>query len=265
LKVAGGSKVEVLEAAVQMQRRKHPNFILECGAYIGYSTIRLALAARMARSLPCHPAVVSVEVDPVQACISRHFIDIVGILPDAEVWVSQVRDIIPRLVEERSELGVALVFLDHRGQAFHSDLQQLERLFVLTPGARAVADNIVSPGALLLLWHLVRSGYWATRTWALHEFMEPGHEDWMAVATLCDCPSGRSELPTENAVLPERLRELSWAADHFRRRSEGLRPSEPRVRPVDRTSFAKQMASGFQALGIMAKPWHSTPTVIWHS
>jgi len=265
LKVAGGSKAEVLETAVQMQRRKDPCVIFECGAYIGYSTIRLSLAAQMPRSPPCHPVVVSVEVDPVQACIARHFIDIAGISPDAEVWVSQVRDIIPRLAEERSELSVALVFLDHRGQAFHSDLQQLERLFILTPGARAVADNVVSPGAPLLLWHLVRSGYWATRTWALDEFMEPGQEDWMAVATLCDCPSGQPELTAENAILPERLRELSWAADHFRRRSEGLRPSEPRVQPVDRRAFAKQMSCGFRALGIMAKPWHSSPAVIWPS
>merc|ERR1712060_290403 len=110
------------------------------------------------------------------------------------------------------------MFLDHKGQVFHLDLAQVERLQLLAPSAHAVADNVASPGAPLLLWHVARSRIWVSSAWALHEFLEPDHEDWMVVAKLMRRPDASTPSPP-----PESLKALAWHTDHLRRRSEGFR------------------------------------------
>merc|ERR1712032_987956 len=168
----------------------------------------------------------------------------------AEVWIGQVRDVAPRVVEEFATHSVGLLFLDHKGQIFHTDLAQLEALHLLAPGAHAVADNVVSPGAPLFLWYASSSAWWSTTSWALHEYLEPEHEDWMVLGVLVAPPNvhGLSSLPCS-------LNVLAWHTDHMRRRSEGLRPAEAPVRSKDRESFARYVVAHYTALGLEALPW----------
>merc|ERR1712151_826264 len=88
LKVAGGAKACLLESALRGRRWAPWEVLLECGAFIGYSTIRFAVLLRVLGGVP----VVSVEVDPVQGCIARHFVDLAGVSNTAEIWIGQFRD-----------------------------------------------------------------------------------------------------------------------------------------------------------------------------
>mmetsp|Transcript_6158 Transcript_6158/g.13974 ORF Transcript_6158/g.13974 Transcript_6158/m.13974 type:complete len:404 (-) Transcript_6158:44-1255(-) len=266
LKIAGGAKASVLEKALISRCWNPAEVAFECGTFVGYSTVRLAKrfsdVAHWRNATPQdggggvhsaagHHAIVTVEVSPVQACVARHFIDLTGLTVAAEVWVGQVRDVTPRLLEEFGERGIGLLFLDHKGQVFHRDLEQCERLGLLGRGAHVVADNVVSPGAPLLLWRLTYSGgVWASSAWALHEFLEPDQEDWMVIAALAQWPR-----PGEFPPPPEPLKVLAWETDHLRRRSEGHRPAEAPVRGVDRARFARYVAETYKSFGMEARPW----------
>merc|ERR1712139_590823 len=102
---------------------------VELGTFVGYTAVRLARASCMQSQ--GSRAVVTVEVDPVQACIARHIIDLGRLSCTAEVWIGQSRDVLPRLLEEFSLRGVGLLFLDHKGQVFHADLAYAECLDLL--------------------------------------------------------------------------------------------------------------------------------------
>mmetsp|Transcript_57129 Transcript_57129/g.133189 ORF Transcript_57129/g.133189 Transcript_57129/m.133189 type:complete len:314 (-) Transcript_57129:29-970(-) len=252
LKVAGGAKSEVLWDAVLERYWLFPSseIVLECGTFVGYSTLRLAHVCTRKGWAKGPWAIVSVEVNPVQACLARHFVDLARASRVAEIWVGQVRDVLPRSLEEFSQSCVGLLFMDHKGSAFHTDFAQAEWLNALSVSSKAVIDNVVSPGAPLLLWRAVCDRSWATRVWALKEFLEPDQEDWMVVVTIRRRPD-LSAHPTA----PEELRVLAWQAEHFRRRSEGYRPAEAPVRPGDRASFAHEVADMYRRLGVQATPW----------
>lgn len=253
LKIAGGNKAEVLEYALHARQWGPAEIAVECGTFIGYSAIRLARSVHWGQdghNLACPRVVVSIEVNPIQVCIARHMIDLVKFAQAAEVWVGQVRDIIPRLLEEFAVRGTGFIFLDHKGQIFHMDLMQAEHLQLFARDAHTVADNVASPGAPLLLWHMSCNKVWMSSVWALHEFLEPDHEDWMITAILTQRPDMDKLQPS-----PASLTELSWHTNHFRRRSEGFRPAESPVRDADRIFFAHQVIATYTALGIEAIPW----------
>jgi len=225
---------------------------LELGTFVGYSALRLARACMRARGRGRSGPwlVVSVEVSPLEACLARHFVDLARASALAEIWVARSGDVLPRLVEEFSERAVGLQFLDHRGKVFHEDLEQAEHMDLLAAGSRVLADNVVSPGSPLLLWHIFRSSKWAATAWSLCEFLEPDHEDWMVAGRLLHGPGIHVAPPA-----PERLWALAWEAEHLRRRSEGFRPAEPPVQATDRIALATRVADAYRALGIEAVPW----------
>lgn len=251
LKIAGGGKAELLRDAVL--GRKHGwrpwETILECGAFVGYSSIRLASALQEAS---CGSArVISVEVDPVQACIARHFVDLAGCSNAVEVWVGQFRDVLGRTVEEFGRRALGLVFLDYKGTSFHVELAKLERLAAPAPHCQAVADNVVLPGAPLYLWEMTRHQAWATIVWALPEFLEPNVEDWMCVSAYLS-PTLERPPPA-----PPEWVALSWHTDHMRRRAQGMRPGESHMTEDDRVGYARRVRALYQTVGVKAIPWAS--------
>jgi len=253
LKIAGGKKAEILEFALNARHWGPAEIAVECGTFIGYSAIRFARSVHQVQcgqNVACPHVVVSVEVNPIQACIARHMIDLAKFSQTAEVWVGQVRDIAPRLLEEFAIYGTGFIFLDYKGQIFHVDLMQMEHLQLFAHNAHSVADNVASPGAPLLLWQMSCSKVWTPTVWALHEFLEPDHEDWMITAILTQSPNMDKLQPP-----PAPLKELSWHTDHFRRRSEGFRPAETPVQNADRILFAHHVTASYKALGIEATPW----------
>eukprot|EP00746_Dinoflagellata_sp_MGD_P155181 gnl/MRDRNA2_/MRDRNA2_85240_c0_seq1.p1 gnl/MRDRNA2_/MRDRNA2_85240_c0~~gnl/MRDRNA2_/MRDRNA2_85240_c0_seq1.p1 ORF type:complete len:426 (+),score=68.05 gnl/MRDRNA2_/MRDRNA2_85240_c0_seq1:218-1495(+) len=242
LKVAGEAKAEVLEMGMQLGTWSNHALAVECGTFIGYTAMRLACSQSLA-------SVITMEVDPLQACIARHFIDIAGLTLRVEVWVGQARDLIPRLAEDFGSYTIGMVFMDHRGTIFHEDLAQIEHWCLFLPSATLVADNVVAPGAPLLLWHVMLSDAWNASAWSLHEFLEDGIEDWMLVGSKVDTRPGNI------APVPVLLRALAWESDHMRRRLEGLRPAEGAILKDDRASFAQRAVQCYKAVGIEALPW----------
>jgi len=249
LKVAGGAKAEVLETAFESHPWQPHEVTLECGTFLGYSAMRLASLAHKRFSGVLGARIMTVEVDPVHACIARHFIDLAGCSRIAEVSIGQVKDVLPRFVENFGFHALGLVFMDHKGTIFHTDLESLELLNLLGPQCLEVADNVALPGAPLLLWHLAFGPSWDLKVHAMMEFLEPNTEDWMAVASY-QGPAGQAP------PAPPSWQRLSWHTDHMRRRSAGLRPTEGDMFEQDRVAYSRHVRRHYLSAGITALPWH---------
>ncbi|CAJ1376418.1 unnamed protein product [Effrenium voratum] len=170
LKVAGGHKAELLQAAQSGRPLAPAEVLVEFGAYVGYSAVRLSRQLRR----NCL-SLVSLEVNPVHVCISRRLLDLARV-SWAEVKPGQAKDLVPQLMEELGERCAGLIFMDHRGTIFHQDLALLVRSRALAGQARLIADNTLNPGAPLFLWERFHS-HCVTQSWALQEFLAH-HEDW---------------------------------------------------------------------------------------
>ncbi|CAJ1419733.1 unnamed protein product [Effrenium voratum] len=189
LKIAGDGKAHLLEAVLA---RFPGGVALELGSFVGYTALRLGRA--LAQSVPGVPfrgfltgeAALSIEVDPIHGLFTRHCLMLAGL--SSEVWLGHSSDLIPRLAEEFGD-RLGLVFMDHRGTRFHSDLQLLEGHELLMPWAGAtqlVFDNTLKPGSPRLLWLLTHALQpLQVASWALDEFAHWNSEDWMTVATRC--------------------------------------------------------------------------------
>lgn len=206
LKVAGDDKSEILKHTMHCKQMTEFKTMVEFGAFVGYTAIRMGRQIEIAYGkgyadgsvlfedsrLQGAPRVTTMEIDPIHACICRHTIDIARLSHIVEVWIGQVKDLIPRLGEEYGEMNLNMVFMDQRGTTFHEDLFQLEELHLMHPGCRLVADNTVKPGAPVYSWHISHSKSYDTTFFSLHEFLESSIEDWQAV---CDWKGPEEEKP----------------------------------------------------------------------
>lgn len=197
LKVAGDDKAEILRHSMYSRPLTEFKTMVEFGAFVGYTACRMGRAVELtyekgyadgsilfedSRLQGCN-RVTTMELDPIHACIARHVVDIARLSHVVEVWIGQVKDLIPRLLEEHGDLNINMVFMDQRGTTFHDDLSQLEELRLMHPGCRLVADNTVKPGAPVYCWHTTVSDCYTTVNYSLHEFLETTIEDWQVV---CD-------------------------------------------------------------------------------
>lgn len=139
----GDEKGEILDRAV---RRVQPARLLELGTYCGYS------ALRMARSMPPHAHLWSVEFNAANAAIARRIwrhagiedrvTAVVGTLGDGGRTLRTLRD-----QHGFSSDGVDLVFIDHVKEQYVADLERILGEGWLHPGSVVVADNVKFPGA----------------------------------------------------------------------------------------------------------------------
>jgi len=197
LKVAGDDKSEILTHSIRSRPVTEFKTMVEFGSFVGYTATRMGRAVEVtyqkgyedgsilfedSRLQGCN-RVTSMEIDPIHACIARHVVDIARLSHIVEVWIGQVKDLIPRLGEEFGDFNLNMVFMDQRGTTFHDDLSQLEELRLLSPLCRVVADNTVKPGSPVYCWHTTVSDCYATTNYTLHEFLEASIEDWQVV---CD-------------------------------------------------------------------------------
>merc|ERR1711879_694132 len=74
------------------------------------------------------PRVVSLELDPIHACIARHVVNLASLATAAESLVGQAKDTVPAIGETYGRCGTGFVFMDQRGTLFHEDLRHLEQL-----------------------------------------------------------------------------------------------------------------------------------------
>merc|ERR1712224_293424 len=135
LKVAGGSKAEVVTAAVR--RAPSQGSILEIGTYCGFSAMLIAIACPGVH-------IVTLEMDPAQVVIARSMLAFAELSHMVDVWTGPSKDLLHRLdlrYKGKPNLAFRGVFMDHKGSRFPDDLQMLENQGLLLSGAMVVADN----------------------------------------------------------------------------------------------------------------------------
>jgi catechol O-methyltransferase len=138
----GDEKGVILDHAV---RRVDARRILELGTYLGYSSLRMAVAAPEAR-------ITSIEFSAANAEIARGVHEHAGVADRVTVVVGTLGDggtTVRRLREEHGfgEGCLDLVFIDHAKDAYLTDLKLILDEKWLRPSGLAVADNIKLPGA----------------------------------------------------------------------------------------------------------------------
>jgi catechol O-methyltransferase len=139
----GDEKGALLDAAVE---RGKPQRVLELGAYVGYS------ALRMARRLPPGGRVVSVELNPSNAAIARRVIAHAGASDRITIVDGSIGDggMTVKALEDRHGFrpgGLDFVFIDHAKEAYLPDLQRILAAGWLHEGSVVFADNVGFPGA----------------------------------------------------------------------------------------------------------------------
>jgi catechol O-methyltransferase len=138
----GDEKGELLDAAV---RRADPGLVLELGTYCGYSGMRIARAAPVAR-------VVSVEFSAANAAVAQRIWTHAGVEERITCVVGTIGDGGKTLTKLADQHGFAdgkldLMFIDHDKDAYLPDLQSVLETGWLHPGSVVVADNVLVPGS----------------------------------------------------------------------------------------------------------------------
>eukprot|EP00811_Abedinium_folium_P036499 NODE_9201_length_1440_cov_4.220107.p1 GENE.NODE_9201_length_1440_cov_4.220107~~NODE_9201_length_1440_cov_4.220107.p1 ORF type:complete len:413 (+),score=147.71 NODE_9201_length_1440_cov_4.220107:75-1241(+) len=179
LKVAADLKGQLIDYAVDHAGMPRHRTRLELGAYVGYSSLRLAGATATRGS---EWRVTSLEVEPLHVCVARHMLNLGAHAALGEVRTGQAKDLLPRVADELGALSLGLTFMDHRGTRFHDELYLCERMHMAAPRMDTICDNVLHPGAPVFLWEETQPG--ASRVaavWSLPEFGGDGRiEDWMA-------------------------------------------------------------------------------------
>ena len=138
----GDEKGQLLDAAV---RRADPSLALELGTYCGYSALRIARAAPLAR-------VYSIELAAANAGNARRIWAHAGVADRITCVVGTIGDGGATLDALANMHGfrsgsVDFVFIDHDKNAYLSDLRSVLGRGWLHPGSIVMADNVKIPGA----------------------------------------------------------------------------------------------------------------------
>lgn len=190
LKVAGGEKAEVIESFARVAPVGCGSLALEFGAFIGYTSARLAVTMQKcfgSSALPRETCVVTIESDPIHVAVARHFIDLVQVGTLVEVQPGMVRDVVPLISEVFGGFALGVVFMDQKGTTFHIDHALLDSLAARPVGAGIISDNVVRPGAPDYVWAISHASLIQSHVfWSVPEFLEEcfGVEDWMALQVL---------------------------------------------------------------------------------
>lgn len=139
----GDKKGAILEQAVE---RVRPRLVLELGAYIGYSALRIA------RTLPERGRVISLEKSAKNAELARRIAAHAGVDDRVTFVVGDLGDDGSTATLLRDAHGVwpgslDLVFIGHAGDAYVPDLQRILAAGWLHTGSVVIADNVGFPGA----------------------------------------------------------------------------------------------------------------------
>eukprot|EP00933_Yihiella_yeosuensis_P032462 TRINITY_DN26059_c0_g1_i2.p1 TRINITY_DN26059_c0_g1~~TRINITY_DN26059_c0_g1_i2.p1 ORF type:complete len:699 (+),score=115.15 TRINITY_DN26059_c0_g1_i2:99-2099(+) len=248
LKVAGGAKANLIEKALRSRPPKAGEVTIECGVFVGFTTIRIgqrSLEAHLAAGRKYQTSVIGLEVEPVHVCVARWMVELAGLSSVVEVWAGIAHDSLLRIGDEFGIRSTRLCFMDHRGTKFHEDLERLEDLKFFSLAARVIADNVLKPSAPVFLWVTNMSPRYETENWSLGEFVQSEAEDWMVVADYKGPSAGEAPPPP-----PESFLRLAWESDRWRRKSEA-----ESVSVAEWAAFARHARDTYKEVGIQAQPW----------
>lgn len=180
LKIAGGSKAELLEVATQRRQLTKEEVCVEFGCFVGYTAVRLGSLQNSRAQGRTGTRVVSCEFELVHVRLSQYSLGLARLSHIAEVWPGHVPLITPRFTEAFGSYSAAFQFMDHKGTRFHEDRRHFEALKLYSPGACVVCDNVVHPGAPEYLWAVLGDSQHCC--WSLEEFAQlEDLEDWQSV------------------------------------------------------------------------------------
>jgi catechol O-methyltransferase len=139
----GDEKGQILDTVVVRER---PRRVLELGAYVGYSALRIA------KLLPPGGHLYSVEFNAENAGIARRIVEHAGVSDRVTFVVGFLGDegqTLSKLTEQHGFAPESLdvVFIDHDKDAYLPDLMRLLGTGWLHKGSVIVADNVGFPGA----------------------------------------------------------------------------------------------------------------------
>jgi len=144
----GDVKGEILDTAVRnlvVKEATQPLHLLELGAFIGYSAVRIA---RLLKDAPPGSTLTTVEACPCNATLTRRLLAHSGVSSLVTVIEGPSSDAVQGFVD--AERRFDLVFLDHHKDLYLSDTQALLTGGCLVPGRSVlVADNVIFPGCPL--------------------------------------------------------------------------------------------------------------------
>lgn len=179
LKIAGGSKAELLEGAMRHRPLEAWEAAVELGSFVGYTAVRLGRRqASLGAGGGTSPCVMSCEYEMVHACLSRGMVDLAGLGHIVEIWPGHVPLITPRLLEHFGAFSASFQFMDHKGTRFHEDRRDFEAMCLDAPQGCTICDNVVHPGAPEYLWS--QKDVPGHCSYALGEFAQPELEDWQS-------------------------------------------------------------------------------------
>jgi catechol O-methyltransferase len=139
----GDEKGKLLDAVID---REQPRRVLELGAYVGYSALRIA------KKLPPGGHLYSIEFNAENAGIARRIVEHAGLSDRVTFVVGILGDDGKTLSKLSEQYGFGpesldVVFIDHDKEAYLPDLMRLLATGWLHKGSVVVADNVGFPGA----------------------------------------------------------------------------------------------------------------------
>eukprot|EP00483_Globobulimina_turgida_P012816 UN12840 len=140
----GPEKGEILDKAIIDCK---PKYILELGAYCGYSSIRMVTTNKHKNGIQ-NTKLYSIEINKYNVSIANQLIDYNGYRNNIQILNGNTQTIIPMLRQEISQNdkafnGFGLVFIDHSKNVYLSDLQLIEKCGLVKSGTFIVADNVL--------------------------------------------------------------------------------------------------------------------------
>eukprot|EP00933_Yihiella_yeosuensis_P054447 TRINITY_DN5289_c0_g1_i6.p1 TRINITY_DN5289_c0_g1~~TRINITY_DN5289_c0_g1_i6.p1 ORF type:complete len:859 (+),score=116.74 TRINITY_DN5289_c0_g1_i6:221-2578(+) len=234
LKLAGDEKGAVLDKVLAMHGE--PKLMVEVGLYVGYSSTRMASQLKNWGG-----KVISIEVDPYHAAISRNTIEWAGLTDHIEIWTGHSENLIPRLHERLPQKSIDILFFDQQGTKMHLDLQRIVDLKMLSDTAIVVGDNVLRPGAPQFMYWNTVAGPYETQVVSLREYKQEVVEDWMSVSYFMPY-SPEASIPMD---IPESVEQIAHETDGIRWQSVEQRVSEQQWE-----SHSQRMRREFCASGI---------------
>ena len=139
----GDKKGAILDRVIQKAR---PKRVMELGAYVGYSALRIA------SQLPQGGHLFSIEFNPANAEIARRIVAHAGAADKITFINGRLGDGGKTLNALRDQYGFSascldVIFIDHAKEAYLPDLQSMLSAQWLHSGTVVVADNVRFPGA----------------------------------------------------------------------------------------------------------------------
>eukprot|EP01062_Namystynia_karyoxenos_P011695 TRINITY_DN141_c6_g1_i1.p1 TRINITY_DN141_c6_g1~~TRINITY_DN141_c6_g1_i1.p1 ORF type:complete len:322 (+),score=97.87 TRINITY_DN141_c6_g1_i1:83-967(+) len=132
----GDHKGKFLDDAVKAAR---PMVAVELGAYLGYSTLRIA------RLLPEGGVVHSVDPSALGHAVQAKLLDFSGLRTRVKTVFDYSGNYLRELAEKK--ITIDLMFIDHVKELYLPDMQLALSLGLFRKGSVVVADNVVTPGA----------------------------------------------------------------------------------------------------------------------